>query len=241
MSLYHSISYPYQPNEQCLLGEMPIKWQWESDDVKFDFLFVHFKNVDCICSTPNWNLWEGPYACPNQCPSTTAFHIHLNPTNNVWWMRCLLNVHGSPMEVFSRGFWPWDVGKNIRSGSKTKPKSMRQTFCMPLPMSLYHSISHPYGPNKQCLMRMRCLFNVHGSQMNVFSIGFWPWDVGKKKIRIKAKQNQNPWDRPFACPYQCPSITAFPVHMDPTNNVWWMRCIFNAHGSQIMLIFKSRL
>jgi hypothetical protein len=25
MSLYHSISYPYQPNEQCLLGEMPIK------------------------------------------------------------------------------------------------------------------------------------------------------------------------------------------------------------------------
>jgi hypothetical protein len=66
-------------------------------------------------------------------------------------MRCLFNVHGSQMELFFRLviIRCWKEHQNFY---KTKPKSMRQTFCMPQPMSLYHSISHPYGPNKQYLM-----------------------------------------------------------------------------------------
>jgi hypothetical protein len=139
----------------------------------------------------------------------------MEPTNNVWWMRCLFNVHGSQMVVI---FWMlvvktwtafaqlpakihetdllraptnvplqqhfpsiwnqqtmfdgWDAysmstgarqgcfsrlailrwWKEHKNFCKTKLKSMRQTFCMPHPMSLYHSVSRPYGPNKQCLM-----------------------------------------------------------------------------------------
>jgi hypothetical protein len=38
---------------------------------------------------------------------------------------------------------------------------------MPNPMTLYHSISHPYGPNKQCLMDEMPIFNVHGSQIEL--------------------------------------------------------------------------
>jgi hypothetical protein len=56
--------------------------------------------------------------------------------------------------------------KEHQNFCKTMPKSMRQTFCMVFqPMSLYHSISHPYGPNKQCLMDEMPISNVHGSQM----------------------------------------------------------------------------
>jgi hypothetical protein len=153
------------------------------------------------------------------------------------------------------------------------PKSMRQTFCMPQPMSLYCSISHQMDPTYNDWL-MRCLSNAHGSQMELFFrlailrcwkehqfflqnqaeihetdflhsptnvllpqhfpsiwtqqtmfdwwdaysismgarwscfLGFWSWDVGKK-IRIEAKPSWNQWDRLSACPYQCPSTTAF--------------------------------
>jgi hypothetical protein len=111
---------------------------------------------------------------------------------------------------------------------------MRQTFCMPQPMSLYCSISHPMDPTNN-VSWMRCLSNAHGSQMELFFrlaiLRCW------KEHQFFAKPSQNPWVRLTACPNQCPSTTAFPIHMDPTNNVWWMRCLSNAHGSQIMLIF----
>jgi hypothetical protein len=163
MSLYHSISRPYGPNKQCLMDDMPIQCPWKPDWV--DFLNVGCKKLDYIfCSTPSKNPWDRPSACPNQYPSTQHFP-------SIWTQQTMFDdgwdaysmSMGARWSCFSRlAILRW--WKEHQNFCKTKPKSMRQTFCIPHPMSLFHSVSHPYGPNKQCLMdemRIQCPWEPH--------------------------------------------------------------------------------
>jgi hypothetical protein len=113
------------------------------------------------------DLLHAPTKTPTNVPlPTTAFlPIYMNPTNNVWLMRCQLNAQGVRWSCF---FW------------------------------LVHL-----------------------------------WKV--RQARIISSPSLNPRDRSSACLNQCLSTTAFPIHMDSTNNVWLMRCVFNAHGSHMEL------
>jgi hypothetical protein len=63
------------------------------------------KKMDRIDWTPNKNPWGKPSTGPIHCPPTTLFSILMNPTNNVWWMRCPSNAHGSQLELGSLLLW----------------------------------------------------------------------------------------------------------------------------------------
>jgi hypothetical protein len=48
------------------------------------------------------------------------------------------------------------------------PAKIHETDLLHAPTNVpLHSISHPYGPNKQCLMDEMTISNVHGSQMEL--------------------------------------------------------------------------
>jgi hypothetical protein len=66
----------------------------------------------------------------------------------------------------------------------------------------------------------------------------WLFKCWLKKLGLRLLNSQLKSMRQTLCMvFQPMSLyTAFPIHMDPTNNVWWMRCLSNAHGNQMELI-----
>ena len=85
---------------------------------------------------------------PLHFPTTTAFHIHMHPTNSAWSSRCLSRPCGSHSGVIYLP-WAWNFGTKMAI-APTKIHATKHG--MASQFSNYHCISHPYASNKQCLM-----------------------------------------------------------------------------------------
>jgi hypothetical protein len=111
-------------------------------------------------------------------PTTTAFHIHMDPTNSAWWSRCLSKPCGSQSRVIYL-LWTWNFGTEIAI-ALTKIHATKHGTASPF--SNYHCISHPLDPTNSGWWS-RCLSWPCGSQSRVIYVP-WTWNFVGTKVAI---------------------------------------------------------
>jgi hypothetical protein len=81
----------------------------------------------------------------------------------------------------------------------------------------------------------RICWNARVSQLELV---LWLWLLKRRLERIAKcwTPNQNPCGKPSGGQNHCPSMIAFSFLIDPTSNVWWMGCLFNANVSQLDVV-----